>query len=60
MVDRYEDDMKSSKLLMTELKDLFQQRKDAQTKNQPIGTIDYKLKAKVESLKTETIAFQKL
>ena len=53
MVDRYTEDIKRSKGILDELTSISAERADAKSNGKSTARFDYKLKMKLESIKTE-------
>tara|TARA_B110000285_G_C14887877_1_gene497092 strand:- start:558 stop:719 length:162 start_codon:yes stop_codon:yes gene_type:complete len=53
MVDRYTEDIKRSKGILDELTSISTERAEAKNNGKSTARFDYKLKMKLESIKTE-------
>jgi hypothetical protein len=60
MVDRYADDIKRSKGILDELESISKERAEAKAIGKSVARFDYKLKMKMESIKNEQTALEKL
>ena len=60
MVDRYTEDIKRSKGILDELTSISAERADAKSNGKSTARFDYKLKMKLESIKTEQTGLEKL
>ena len=53
MVDRYQEDINKAKGILNEIKQISKERSDAKGLGKSTARFDYKLKMKLESIKTE-------